>query len=271
MALDWDVRNGLRRAAVGIGIVAAVFSVATGPAVGEESLEASEIVDRAIEKNSFEFESGRSEMKLVVVGDDGSRSEKQMVVKAGEVGGDARTLVELRHPDDLKDQAFLFARNEEGEDDIWMYVPALEVTRRIKGSDKQGAFLGSHFTYADLESRDAARATYEKRGGDEVGGHAVHVIEATPEPALDSEYGSIEMYVRKSDYVPLKFIFRDDSGEIMKRLLVTRVGTTESGEKYLKQMKMKSSGGGYSVVTVESIDSGADPPDSTFSRAQLGE
>jgi outer membrane lipoprotein-sorting protein len=269
--MDVSMREGttlLRWAAV--STVALAGSVCAPNVAAAEEPDAQEIVDRSIEKHSFEFESGRTEMKLVVEGDDGDRSEKKMVSKTKLFDGEPRTLIELTHPEDLKGQSFLFARNEEGSDDVWMYVPAFEVTRRLEGSKKQGAFLGSHFTYADLESRDVQRADYKKKGEDEVGNHDVYVIEATPTSSEQSDYGSVELYVRKSDFVPLKFIFRDDSGDVIKRLLVTRVGSTDDGRKYLKQMKMKSRKEGYSVVTIESIEPDVDLPDSIFSKEQLG-
>lgn len=268
-----QIANGVsdvwRRSFVAGALLVAGLVYAPDDAVAEEP-DAEEIVDRAVEKHSFEFESGRSEIELVVEGDDGDRSEKKMVSKTKLFDGQPRTLIELTHPEDLKGQSFLFAQNEGESDDVWMYVPAFEVTRRIEGSKKQGAFLGSHFTYADLESRDIQRADYDKKGDDEIGDHEVYVIEATPTSDEESNYGSVELYVRKSDFVPLKFIFRDDSGDEVKRLLVTRVGTTDDGRKYLKQMKMKSERGGYSVVTIESIDPNVDLPDSIFSKEQLG-
>lgn len=253
-----------------LGALGVALGLVATPVAAQDEPDASEIVDRALQKHSFEFESGRSQLELVVESDDGDRSTKRMVAKTKSIDEEPRTLVELVHPEDLKGQSFLFAQNSDGEDDVWLYVPAFEVTRRIEGSKKQGAFLGSHFTYADLESRDVDRATYEKQGEDEIGDHAVFVIEATPESGAESEYGSIDMYVRKSDFVPLKFIFRDESGEKVKTLLVTRVGTIDSGRKYLKEMKMKSEQGGYSVVSVESMESDVEFPDSIFSKDQLG-
>ncbi|MFB6351066.1 MAG: outer membrane lipoprotein-sorting protein, partial [Bradymonadaceae bacterium] len=97
--------------------------------------------------NSLEFESGRAEVRLVIEDRNGDRSTRQMQIESKTIDGQVRTLIELTGPEELKGQSFLFAENDGGGDDVWMYVPAFEVTRRIEGSKKQGAFLGSHFTY----------------------------------------------------------------------------------------------------------------------------
>ena len=235
---------------------------------GEEG--PSEIVERAMEKNSMEFDSGTARMKLVVEDRNGDRSEREMTVKSRQIDGAVRTLVELTNPEELKGQAFLFAENEEGADDVWMYVPAFSVTRRIEGSKKQGAFLGSHFTYSDLESRDVQQADYEREEDDKIGGHEVFVIEATPDKSVESEYGEVELFIRKSDYVPLRLRFYDDDGEKVKTLFTRKVDETDEGTTYIKQMEMHSQKGGYTRLTIEGLNPGAEVPASAFNKDQLG-
>jgi outer membrane lipoprotein-sorting protein len=241
-----------------------------GMAEAQESDGADEIVERALEQNSLEFESGRAEMTLNIEDRDGDRSEREMVLESKTIDGDARTRIRLTEPEELKGQAFLFVENEGGGDDVWMYVPAFEVTRRIEGSKKQGSFLGSHFTYNDLESRDIADAAYEKIGDETIGDDPVHVIRAEPNDSAESEYGKIVAYIRKSDDAPLKFKFYDASDELMKTLFTEKLGETDDGETYVKQMQMRSEKGGYTRIVIESLESGADTPDSAFTREQLG-
>ncbi|MFB6351065.1 MAG: outer membrane lipoprotein-sorting protein, partial [Bradymonadaceae bacterium] len=119
-------------------------------------------------------------------------------------------------------------------------------------------------------SRDVARASYTKRGSDTIGDHAVHVIEARPKKGADSEYGKVLVYIRKSDKVPLKFKFYDDSDELLKTLFVEKLEENDDGETYIKQMQMRSEKGGYTRIVVESIDSGVETPDATFTKDQLG-
>jgi outer membrane lipoprotein-sorting protein len=236
-----------------------------------DSDDAASIVEDALATNSLQFESARAEFKLTIEGDNGDTSERQMVVQSAEVDGAVRTRIELTAPPDVEGQAFLFAENESGADDVWMYVPAFSVTRRIEGSKKQGSFLGSHFTYNDLESRSIEAADYQKTGTDEIGGHEVWVIEATPRDEAESAYGTVVTHIRKKDRAPLKFEFLDEDDEPVKTLYVEKLATTDSGTTYIKQMRMQSDKGGYSRIAIESLETDADVPTSIFNKEQLGQ
>lgn len=41
------------------------------------------------------------------------------------------------------------------EDSQWMYLPVSRQTRRISTTDKRGAFMGSDYSYADLDQIDS--------------------------------------------------------------------------------------------------------------------
>lgn len=58
-------------------------------------------------------------------------------------------------PTDVRRTAFLtFDYKEENkDDDQWMFLPALKKTKRIPSSDKDGSFMGSDFSYADMTDR----------------------------------------------------------------------------------------------------------------------
>ena len=264
----WSLRRGL----ASLVVLAAMVG---WPSVGaaqekEEEASAETIVERALEKNSMEFDSGSAQMTLLIEDRNGDRSEREMVVKSREIDGAVRTLVELTNPEELKGQSFLFAESDEGADDVWMYVPAFSVTRRIEGSKKQGAFLGSHFTYSDLESRDVERADYERKEDGTVGDNEVYVIEATPEESVESEYGRVELFIRKSDHVPLRFRFYDEEDEKVKTLFVRKLDETDEGRTYIKQMEMHAEKGGYTRLTIEGMNPGAEVPASAFNKDQLG-
>lgn len=254
---------------VALAVAASLVSISV-PAFAGDDDDAADIVEKALERNSLEFDSGKAVMHLVIEDQNGDRSNRSMEVNTKEIDGRLRTLIELTAPDEIKGQSFLFAENEKGQDDVWMFVPAFKVTRRIEGNKKNGAFLGSHFTYNDLESRDVEQASYDKKDDDKIGEHPVHVIESTPKASVESEYGKVVVYVRKKDDVPLKFKFYDDSGDLLKTLFVEKLDETGSGKKYIKQMQMRSEKGGYTRIEIESIDTDAEFPDAKFSKEQLG-
>lgn len=249
-------------------LIALVCGVA-GQAVAADKT-ADQIIDEAMEQNSLGFKAGQADLALIIEDKAGDRRVRKLDVKSKKLGGGARTLVTLTAPKEVKGQAFLFAENPDGEDDVWMFVPAFSVTRRIEGSQKKGAFLGSHFTYADLESRHLDEGKHKRLGDEKIGEHAVWVIESTPTNKSTSDYGKVITYVRKSDSMPLKAKFYDKSGDLAKTLFVEKLDKTDDGESYVQQMTLRPKAGGYTTIQIGGFEADADLPDSLFSKDQLG-
>jgi outer membrane lipoprotein-sorting protein len=233
-------------------------------------MSASDIIDKALEKNSLGFSEGEAQMSLIIEDKAGNRRVRKLEVQSKKVDDATRTRVEITSPKELKGQSFLFSENTSGEDDVWMYVPAFKVTRRIEGNDKDSAFLGSHFTYADLESRGLKDANYKRLDDDKIGKHDVYVIESAPKKGTESEYGKVVAYVRKSDYMPLKLRFYDSSGDELKTLFVEKLDKTDSGKTFVERMTLRPTGGGFTTIKIGGLDAETDIPDSAFSKGQLG-
>ncbi len=249
--------------------VAIIFALAFALAspVAAEELTADEIVDKALDFNSLGFQSGQAQVTLTVENQGGDKKTRKLDLKSKKVDERMRTLVTLTAPKDVRGQAFLFAE-QEAEDDVWMYLPAFKIVRRIEGGQKDGSFLGSHFTYADLESRDTKEAAYKKLDDEKVGKHAVYVIEATPKKGSESDYSKVLMYIRKSDFIPLKTRFFKGE-KVDKTIFVEKLDKTESGKTYVKQMTLRPAAGGYTRMSLDAFDD-TELADSIFAKDQLG-
>lgn len=230
---------------------------------------AKQIVDASLDQNAMGFQSGHAALVLRIEDQRGSTRERSLDVRSKKQGELGRTLVTLTAPKEVEGQAFLFVE-QTGEDDVWMYMPAFKATRRVEGGQKKGAFLGSHFTYADLESRDLKESDYKRLPDETIGAHPVYVVEATPKDPAASEYGKVVTYVRKSDSVPLKIKFFGKDGAPAKTLFVEKLETTAKGKTYAKQMTLRPQAGGSTTLQITALDGSVDLPDSLFSREQLG-
>jgi hypothetical protein len=75
-------------------------------------------------------------------------------------GSGDRVLIRFTYPNDIKGTAFLVWEHPEGEDERFLYLPALGRTRRIAGAESQDSFVGSDFTYEDISGRELDDYTY---------------------------------------------------------------------------------------------------------------
>jgi hypothetical protein len=236
------------------------------PASAEET--AKSIIDAAIDKNATGFQTGVGQLTLTTEDKGGDAKTRRLQVRSKKTEQGQRTMVKLLAPDEVKGQGFLFKEVKGGEDLVYWYLPAFGVTRRISGDGKKGRFMGTHLSYADLESRDVRDGTYLRKADETIGKFEVFVIEATPAKGSDSDYSKIVMYVRKTDKMPLKVKFFDRSGKEDKVMFTEKIDS--QGERtYVKQMTVRSAAGGFTRLTVDAIDFDRTIPDVVFTPESL--
>lgn len=67
-------------------------------------------------------------------------------------GLDTKRILFFLSPADVRNTAYMSYDWDDAtkEDDSWLYLPALQKVKRIASSDKSGSFMGSDFTYSDI-------------------------------------------------------------------------------------------------------------------------
>ena len=135
-------------------------------------------------------------------------------------------------PADVKDTSFLSFNweDENREDDSWLYLPALRKVKRIASSDKSGSFMGSDFTYSDIEGVDIKDYDYEFiKESEQVDGQEVWVIGSKPKEDRKKNvikktgYTKSELWIRKDIFMLHKGKFWVDKGKKIKFLTLSEV------------------------------------------------
>lgn len=229
----------------------------------QQELTADEIVDRALETDTIGFQSGAVSMTLLIQDASGETRERNLAIR-GRGGDDRAAVVRVTAPAAQAGQAFLFRQNPDAEDDVYVFLPAIDsAPRRVSGNQKNGSFMGTHFTYADLESRDIRDASYTRLPDETIGNFPVFVIDAVPDDPSQTDYASVRLWVRQTDYIPLRVRFFDDAGETVKTIFTQQ--TDVSGDRtYVRRLMLSMPDGGSTTMVIESADF-----DATVSPAEL--
>jgi hypothetical protein len=66
-----------------------------------------------------------------------------------------KALVRFLEPFDVRRTSVLILENEGKNDDLWVYLPALRMTRRISSSQRADSFFGTDLSYEDVEPKHA--------------------------------------------------------------------------------------------------------------------
>lgn len=69
-----------------------------------------------------------------------------------EYGKDTKGIIFFLTPADVRNTAYMSFDWDDAvkEDDSWLYLPALGKVKRVAAGDKSGSFMGSDFTYSDI-------------------------------------------------------------------------------------------------------------------------
>ena len=99
-----------------------------------------------LEMRLFDRQNRRRERTLTIIGLAGP-------AKPAPDGISDRTLVRFTYPNDIAGTSFLVWERPSGDDDRFLYLPALGRVRRISGAERQESFVGSDFTFEDIGGR----------------------------------------------------------------------------------------------------------------------
>ena len=130
-----------------------------------------------------------------------------------------KSLTVFHEPRDIEGTAFLSHTRIDGDDDQWLYLPALKRVKRIASSNKSSAFVGSEFAYEDLLSDEVEKFDYRWLRDEACGDWACFVIERRPRYA-NSGYSRQVVWIDQEAFRPVKIEYYDRRERLQKTLIV---------------------------------------------------
>ncbi len=175
------------------------------------------------------FDNFTASLRMVLRNRHGEESSRQMRNKTLEVDGDGdKTMIVFAEPRDIQGTALLTFTHREGQDDQWLYLPALRRVKRIASNNKSGPFMGSEFAYEDIASQEVEKYTYKYLGEEDLDGVQTVSIERYPVDPRSGYTRQIVWYDLE-EYRPLQIDFYDRKDDLLKTL------TYEGYQQYLDQ------------------------------------
>ncbi len=119
-------------------------------------------IAKAADKADLGWGSSTVELKMTLKNKNGQTSGRSMSSKTLEMPSDGdKSMISFNTPADVKGTATLTYTHRVGDDDQWLYLPAIARVKRISSSNKSGPFMGSEFAYEDLSSQEVEKYTYK--------------------------------------------------------------------------------------------------------------
>jgi len=171
-----------------------------------------------VDRQDTDWHDQQSTMRMVLKNRHGDESSRQIKKRLLEVKGDGdKTLIIFGEPRDVKGTAFLSYTHSNIPDEQWLYLPALKRVKRISSNNKSGPFMGSEFSYEDINSQEVDKYTYKYLRDEKIDGRDNFVNENKP-TYKHSGYTKMFVWVDKEYYQPTKIEFYDRKNQLLKTL-----------------------------------------------------
>jgi hypothetical protein len=248
-----------------IVIVISFFATQFVVAADEESVD--EIVSKANKASYYAGNDGRSDARMIIIDKDGNKQLRQFVIlrKDKEDEGDQDFLVVFSRPTDVKGTVFLVNKHVDADDDRWLYLPGLDLVKRISAGDKRTSFVGSDFFYEDVSGRNPYLDSHELVGEND----KAYVLKSTPKNSADVEFEYYESTISKSNYLPIKVEYFNAYDEVYRRMEVVEVEDVDGIPTVMKSQISNVETGSTTLMQFRKPQYDLGVPDDVFSSRSL--
>ena len=178
-----------------------------------------------------------ADMLMVLKNRHGQESRREIRMRNLEVINDGdKSLTIFDSPKDVKGTAFLNYTHKMGDDDQWLYLPALKRVKRISSRNKSGSFMGSEFSYEDISSQEIEKYTYKWIRDEIFNGMECFVVERYPVDMKNSGYSRQVVWIDKQEYRTFKVQYYDRKNEHLKTLTMSNYQQYEN--KFWRALEM---------------------------------
>jgi Outer membrane lipoprotein-sorting protein len=206
------------------------------------------------------------QVRMVLVSKGGAERVRELELRVRRDGEVISSYTRFLSPSDVAGTQMVQVDHPDQVDEQLLYLPALKRTTRIAGSSRKGAFMGSDFSYEDLELSGASGGTHtlvEERAD-------AWIIDS--QPGADSSYSRVRSTVSKVDSIPRTVEFFDRGGKAVKTLDVLEVkqqGSTTIPVKSVMRDLSRGTSTRLEVVDLKVDVSLTELPAETFTAAYM--
>lgn len=215
-------------------------------------LTAQEVADKAASASYYKGKDGSARVTMTITDQQGRERNRQLTILRrddDEDLGKQRFYVFFHEPADVAETVFLVWKHPEEDDDRWLYLPALDLVRRIAASDERTSFVGSHFFYEDVSGRSPLEDRHELLDTTDT----YYVLESEPREPGAVEFTRYKTWIHKGTFLPVKTEYMNRKGEVYRTYEAVKVDTIQ-GHPTVTESKMTDlDRGGSTTLTYENV------------------
>ena len=226
---EMKVKRNLAITAIGLLLSIGVCSAQSGGINGDD------IIRKANHMALYQGVDGKGRVTLVITDKQGRTRKREFNMlrrDEGESDMDQKYFVFFHEPADIRKMVFMVHKHAEPgrDDDRWLYMPSLDLVKRIAASDKRTSFVGSDFLYEDISGRNPTEDAHELITTTDM----YYVLKNVPTNRANVEFEYYIAHIDKKTLLPMKIeYFKKDNRlyRVLESMKVTEIEADEDGKK----------------------------------------
>lgn len=224
-----------------------ILSILPAVSIQANELTADEIVARANDASYYAGKDGSATATMAL--SDGRTREFVILRKNAEDNKEQKFYVYFNGPADVRKMAYLVWKKPGGDDDRWLFLPALNLVKRIAPGDKRTSFVGSDFYYEDVSGRSLDADVHELVETTDT----QYVVKNTPKDAGSVEFAHYIVWIDKETFIPRKAEYTDRNGTLYRRVSADDMQTIQGYPTSMKQRAEDLVTGSHTEITFTKI------------------
>jgi hypothetical protein len=206
--------------------------ILVGGAVAQNVPPVAEIVEKTNCVAYYAGNDGRARVAMTITDEQGRTRSRSMTIlrrdepSAGQqpaVCRNQKYYVYFHRPNDVRGTVLTVWKHAGEADDRWLYLPALDLVKRIAAGDKRTSFVGSHFFYEDISGRNVTEDRHELVESSD----NYFVLKGRPLDLDAVEFQYYVIWIHRSTFVPVKVEYFDAQDRVYRVYQATKVETIQ--------------------------------------------
>ena len=220
-----------------------------------------EIVAKANRMSYYQGQNGRAKVSMAIKDSQGRERTREFTILRMDLEpadatndvftGDQKMYVYFERPADVNKMAYLVYKHVDGrDDDRWLFMPGLNLVKRVAASDKRTSFVGSDFFYEDVSGRSPDLDHHELVETTDL----YYVLKNTPKDPKAVEFASYKVWIHKATFLPVKGEYYDAAGSKFREMQALEVKEIQGFTTVVKSQMSDLRTGSTTTISYNKVE-----------------